>query len=377
MTPTRLPPISPPVTENRLRIRMDARPLPPFDTGRVLEARVLQRLDGERLLIRIQDQNHSFVARTGIPLRAGENLRLRVEGLKPHPTLVLLERSGGESARIGEALRAVRSDPEALAKSLAALLEAVDPEHPVALRGLSLGGDAARMLKLLRGLVLPKDTAENPLWVRDCLHSLGFLLESDVRRAMQKGSSAGLRERSVSLKELLLNLIEGLRKQGVDGGRGVPQASSPFEGALRSIENLQILNALLQDQEGRYLLQIPFCLSGRMTTADVFVYADRDHRRGKKGPEGHRFVLALRMDALGDILVEAGWRGKRLDCRIECGDDEIRDFLRPLLRGLADRLETLGFETGEMICVAKKDLREAREEFFGSQLSPAAVDLFA
>lgn len=376
MAPTRLPPIFSPVTENRLQIRMDARPLPLFDPGQVLEARVLQRLDGERLLIRIQDQ--SFVARTGIPLQAGENLHLRVEGLTPLLTLVLLERSGGESARTGEALRAVRSDPEALAKSLAAVLEAIDPENPAAPRGLSPGGDAARMLRLLRGLVLPNDTAGNPLWVRDCLHSLGFLLESDVRREVQKGFSAGMGERSVSLKELLLSLIERLRSPGVAGGKDVSQILSLFEGALRSIENLQILNVLLQDQEGRYLLQIPFWLSGRMTTADVFVYPDRENRGGKRGLEGHRVVLALRVDALGEIVVQAGWRGRRIDCRIECGDEETRDFIRPLLRGLADRLETLGFQTGEMICVAKKDLRQAREEFFQSQLPPlAAVDLFA
>ena len=376
MASIHLPPITSPTPENQLQIQQDARPLPQFAVGQLLEARVLGRLDGERLLVSIQEQ--SVVARTAIPLQAGEHIRLRVEGLNPLLTLVLLERSAGESARTGEALQSMRTDPSALAKSLAGLLGALDPENPGALRTLPVKGDAGRILQLLQSLVLPKNTVENPLWIKDCLQSLGLLLESDVRKEFQKGSATGSQERAVNLKELLLNLIETLRRHGDgEGGKGLSQKLSLFEGALKNIENLQVLNVLFQEQEGKYLLQIPFLLSGRMTTADVFVYVDQENKNRKKGSEGYHVVFALHMDALGDIMIQARWKGKKLGCLIECGSVEIRDFIRPSLAGLAERLGGLGFQMGEMTCTVKKDLGQARKEFYQRELSLTAVDLFA
>jgi len=376
MASIHLPPITSPISENRLQIQQDARPLPHVSVGQLLEARILGRLDGERLLVSIQEQ--SLVARTAIPLQAGDNIRVRVAGLNPLLTLVLLERSAGESARTGEALQFMRAEPLALAKSLTGLLEALNPENPGVLRTLPAKGEAGRILQLLQSFVLPKNTVENPLWIKDCLQTLGLLLESDVRKELQRGSSTGLQERAVNLKGLLLNMVETLRRQGEgEGGKGLQQKLSLFEGALKNIENLQVLNVLFQEQEGKYLLQIPFLLSGRMTTADIFVYVDQENQQRKKGSEGYRVVFALHMDALGDIMIQAKWKGKKLGCLIECGSDEIRDFIRPSLAGLAERLGALGFQTGEMTCTVKKDLGQAREEFYQRELSLTAVDLFA
>lgn len=376
MASIQLPPITSPTSENRLQIQQDARPLPQVSVGQLLEARILGRLDGERLLVGIQDR--SLVARTAIPLQAGENIRVRVEGLNPLLTLVLLERTAGESSRTTEALQSMRAEPLALAKSLAGLVEAIDPENPGTPRTLPAKGEAGRLLEVIRSLILPKNTVENPLWIRDCLQSLGLFLESDVRKELQKGPSTGFQGRAVSLKEILLNLVETLRRQSDgEGGKGLAQKLSLFEGALKNIENLQVLNVLLQEQEGKFLFQVPFLLSGRLTTADIFVYVDQENQRRKKGSEDYRVVFAMHMDALGDIMIQARLKGKRLGCLVECGSDEIRGFIGPSLTSLAERLEALGFQTGEMICTVKKDLGEAREEFFQRELSLSALDLFA
>jgi hypothetical protein len=69
--------------------------------------------------------------------------------------------------------------------------------------------------------------------------------------------------------------------------------------------------------------------------------------------------------------------GEKLGCLIECGSVEIRDFICPSLAGLAERLGALGFQMGEMTCTVKKDLGQAREEFYQRELSLTAVDLFA
>ncbi|HOD35774.1 MAG TPA: hypothetical protein PLR20_10375 [Syntrophales bacterium] len=376
MASIHLSPITSPASENRLQIQQDARRSPHLTVGQLLEARVLGRLDGEQLLINIQGQ--SLVARTAIPLQAGEHIRLKVEGLDPLIRLVLLEASAGESTRTAEALQSMRTEPTALAKSLAGLIEALDPENPGVTGSPPAKGEAVRFLEVVRNLVLPKNTVENPLWIRDCLQTLGLLLESDVRKEFQKGSSTGFQERAVSLKEVLLNLVETLRTRGDgEGGKGLTQKLSLFEGALKNIENLQVLNVLLQEQEGKYLLQIPFLLSGRMTTADVFVHVDRENQKRKKNAEGYHIVFAMHMDALGDIMIQTRLKGKRLGCFIECGNDEIRDFIRPSLAGLAERLGALGFQTGEMICTVKKDLVQAREAFYQRELSLTALDLFA
>jgi hypothetical protein len=376
MASIHIPPTLSPISENRIHIQPVTGPLPRFTPGQILEARVLGRLDGERTLIQIQNQD--LVARTAIPLQAGENLQLRVEGLKPFLTLVLLETTAGESVRTGEALRAMRSDPQALAKSIAGLLEVLENENPGVLRALPLKGDAGRILQLLRGLVFSQNAAGNPLWVKDYLQSLGLLVESDLRKELQRGSSKDLQERTVSLREVLLRLIEVLQREGDgEGGKGLTQKLSLFEGALKNIENLQVLNVLLQEQEGKYLFQVPFLLSGRMATADIFVQVDRENRKEKKGSGPFHVVFALRMDALGDIMVRARWRGKNLDCRIECGSEEVQDFIGLSLAGLAERLGALGFQMGEMTCAVKKDLGQARVEFFQKELSMTAVDLFA
>jgi len=108
----------------------------------------------------------------------------------------------------------------ALAKSLIGLLEALDPEirarsglFPPRVRpaGSSSCSRASSFRKHRR----------KPSMDKDCLQSLGLLLESDVRKEFQKGSSTGLQERAVNLKELLLNMVETLRTQGDgEGGRG-------------------------------------------------------------------------------------------------------------------------------------------------------------
>jgi len=366
-----LPPISPLLPEGRIQIRPDAGMLPLVTPGQVLEARVLGRLDGEHLLIHIQ--NRSMVARAALPLQAGETLQLRVEGLKPLLTLALLDTSAGESVRTGEALRVMRSDPQALAKSLTALLEALPLEHAAS---RPVREDAGRVLQLLRSLVFSQNTAVYPLWVRDSLHSLGLLVESKLRKALQQGSTKALQDRTVSLKELLLRLIDVLRREGGgESGKGFTQKLSLFEGALKNIENLQVLNVLFQEQEGKYLFQIPFLLSGRMATADIFVRVDRDRPGEKKGPGVFHVVFALRMDALGDVMVHAKWKGKKIDCRIECESEDIRHFIALSLTGLAERLGVLGFQAGEMTCAVKKDLGRAREDLYRKELSLTAVDL--
>ncbi len=81
-------------------------------------------------------------------------------------------------------------------------------------------------------------------------------------------------------------------------------------------------------------------------------------------------VFALEMDALGDVMAQAMFRGKSLSCHIRCGDETMADFIAGLLPGLERQLNEAGYRVTELAARVEPNVRGAmedclREEIYG------------
>ena len=212
-----VPPIAPvsgPSTEFQLQIPQGQPALPGLSIGDVLEARVLQRVDPRRVVLSLHGRE--LAARTEAPLSTGETLRLRVEGLNPSVVLGLVGKVEDEAAVAARYGKLFRSDPRALTRALAELAEALEPGAPGE-RATLPGGPAGRIPAILGSLLGTRESLRDGLFVRNFIHSLGLLMEGDLRRALKTGLPENRDAGAVSLKEALMRLAAEMLRGGETG----------------------------------------------------------------------------------------------------------------------------------------------------------------
>ncbi|MBW2632376.1 MAG: hypothetical protein JRC90_11605, partial [Deltaproteobacteria bacterium] len=133
------------------------------------------------------------------------------------------------------------------------------------------------------------------------------------------------------------------------------------------------------EYESKYIFQIPLLFPENMGLAEIFVkFGDRDSKN--KGRRGEKNVLfLLNMDVLGDIVVEAKIKTKKIGCVLKCGDENVCDFIRPFLEELGDRLMALGYEIDYLKCVTEKDNLKIKNEHreFQNLFALEGVDILA
>jgi hypothetical protein len=135
-----------------------------------------------------------------------------------------------------------------------------------------------------------------------------------------------------------------------------------MERAVRSIESQQVLNVHFQETEGKVLVQVPVLLPGLMGKANIFIHSEEGQAGGKEHKDAFRVVFALEMDALGDVIAQAMFRGKSLSCHIRCGDEAMAAFITGLLPGLEDQLIGAGYRVTELAARVEPNVRGAMEE---------------
>ena len=124
------------------------------------------------------------------------------------------------------------------------------------------------------------------------------------------------------------------------------------------------------------MFQVPLLFPENMGLAEIFVkFGDRDSK-GKGRRNEKNVLFLLNMDVLGDIIVEAKIKTKKISCVLKCKDENICDFIRPFLKELGDRLMTLGYGIDYLKCVAEKDnLKIKGENEFQNLFAMESVDV--
>ncbi|HTZ40564.1 MAG TPA: hypothetical protein VMB77_10415 [Syntrophales bacterium] len=366
-----IPPVFKPQIDPVLQIRLSDRPPTGFSVGQTVDARVLERLGDGRLVITVGD--HSFTAEAEPALQPGQAMTLRVDSLSPRVSLSLI--SPPEERIMTEYLRVFRANPDALAESLNELEGILS--GPQASDLIRLVGDdpLKAILDGLGAAALSVEQVEKGFSFRDAIRSLGLMLESELKAALEN-HGADPASSAANLKTALMRALDEMQaKLGSIGlnpsdGKALRELIPLMERALRSIESQQVLNVHFHETEGKVFFQIPLFLPGLMGKANIFIYSEEGRAGSTERIEAFRVVLALEMDALGNVIAQAMFRGKTLSCRIHCGDESMAAFIDSLLPELENQLTGAGYRVTELAAQVQPHVREAveeclREEIYG------------
>jgi len=377
------PPVFKPLIDPVLQIKLTHQPSTGLSVGQTVEARVTERLDDGRFVIRI-GANH-LTAEAEPTLRPGQTMTLRVDSLNPRVLLSVV--SPPEERIAAEHLRVFRSNPDALTQSLVELTEIVSGSRGADLSRLAGRDNLAAILDALVSAMPGREKMERGFSLREAVRSLGLQLESDLRKALESPGgqrdipTAHLRE---SLKPGLMKLIDELQAklQSVEtqpaDAKAIRELTPALERTVRAIESQQVLNVHFQETEGKLLIQVPLILPGLAGKADIFV-RDEDWRPGRGGrKESFRVVFALEMDALGDVMAQAHIHGKTVSCRIHCENDDVAAFVTGLLPALEEQLRQIGYTAADL-SVSAGNVRESMDECLREELygDGQTLNLFA
>ena len=366
------PPVFKPLVDPVVQIKLEQMPSTGLSVGQTLEARVMERLDDGRFIIRIGSSH--LTAEAEPTLRPGQAMTLRVDSLSPRVLLSVAPPPEGRV--IAEHLRIFRSNPGALTQSLAELAEIAAGMRGADISRLAGRDNLAALLDALASAMLGREQIERGFSLRDALRSLGLQLEGDLRKALESpGEHRGIPPASLkeSLKPSLMKLIDELRArlQSVEtppaDATTIRELTPVLQRTVRAIENQQVLNVHFQETEGKLLIQVPLILPGLAGKADIFV-RDEDWRPGRGGrKESFRVVFALEMDALGDVMAHAHFHGKAVNCRIRCENEAAAAFLTGLFPGLEEQLRQIGC-TAVDLSVSAGNVREEMDECLREEL---------
>jgi len=363
-----------------LQIQKKAESLPPLSVGEVVEAEIMESARYGKALILLK--NSLVMAYSGLPLMKGEKIAVRVAQLHPGVVLRIVQNEISQNFRLMDYLRFYRSNPKALFEFFTEGIDRFSPEKLGELAGRLEREDVGNIRNILKSLIFSRESLKNPLFFRDYIYKFGYLMEKDLGDALKRRSgrtmSAG--DASQNLKGLLLKVSGRLQSLMETGKLPAAEKLAGFvRSSLQTIESHQVVNYLFQEHEGKYLFQIPLLFPENTGLAEIFVkFGDRDSKG--KGRWGEKSVLfLLNMDALGDIVVEAKIKRKKIGCVLKCGDENICDFIRPFLKELGEKLTALGYEIDYLKCVTEKDNLKIKSEHreFQNLFALEGVDILA
>ncbi|MCE5264230.1 MAG: flagellar hook-length control protein FliK [Deltaproteobacteria bacterium] len=340
-------------------------PKPPLELGERLNVLALGDSHNGKTALRVK--NFTLLAESPMPLRSGETLTVQVEQL--HPTVILRTiPAEPELSKTNEFLKFYRSNPGALKETLVSLKALLGDGIPDPLSRLLSRREMQSLHKMMNQLIISRENITDPLFVKDYVAALGLTGERRVMKAISDPALLVEAKSDPGLKEILLKLSTGgpdvqhALADDESGGLRVQRFSDLAAHATAVIESLQIVNVLAQEQDGLFLLQLPIQFADGIREQEIFVQTE-----GKKeapgAQSGCRVVLFLDMDSLGELTADMTLKAGGLHCALKGSDQEVLDFIQPLLSELGRALSEIGYTVEGLECVLDPDITASKREF--------------
>jgi len=350
--------VTAPKSDYLLQIQKKAESLPPLSVGEVVEAEIMESARYGKALILLKSS--PVMAYSGLPLKKGEKIAVRVAQLHPGVVLRIVQNEISQKSRLIDYLRFYRSNPKALFEFFIEGVDRFSPEKLGELAGHLGKEDVRNIQNILKSLIFSRESLKSPLFFRDYVYKFGYLMENELGKALKR-RSGGTINTSQNLKELLLRVSGRLQSlMEIENFPAAEKLAGFVRSSLQAIESHQAVNYLFQEYEGKYMFQIPLLFPENMGMAEIFVKFGDRKSKGRRGEKSVLFLLS--MDVLGDIVVEAKIKTKKISCLLKCGNENVCDFIRPFLKELGDRLMTLGYEIDYLKCVTEKDNLKIKNE---------------
>lgn len=340
--------------------------IPSLVLGESLNALVLSSSIERKALLQIK--NSTVLADTPFPLQNRETLTVRVDQLYPTIVLRIITRDDAEISKIHEFLKLYRSNPGALKDMIGSVNDLLRGDNLRELGNYLSKKDILNFFRILNQIIVSKDNMKNPLFLKESIVALGLTDERRLMKALSDPAILKDNKISLTLKQILMKLSSKLSPIQIASDhtdldiQKIGQFSSIADHAATVIETLQIVNIMAQEQDGLFVLRIPFQFPDGIRTQDIFIEADLEMNKQYNGIQC-RIVLFLDMDALGELAVDAGLKDGILRCTIKCPDQNVCEFMQPLLLELREALSGMDYSTGSVECVLEQDIQSWKNDF--------------
>lgn len=229
------------------------------------------------------------------------------------------------------------------------------------------------------GEVVEAKIMETPRYGKALILLKNHSVMANSELVFRKGETVAVRVMQLHPKVILRVIQNKIRLKETENFPASEKPAGFIRSSLKTIDSHQVINYIFQEYEGKYMFQIPLLFPEKFGLAEIFVKF-RDQESQGKGRQGEKSVLfLLNMDVLGDVVVEAKIKTKKIGCVLKCADKTVCDFIRPFLKDLGDRLTALGYEIDYLKCVIEKDNLKIKSEHseFKNLFALEGVDILA
>lgn len=318
--------------------------LPNLKTNQLITARVSRVLNSHQVQLLIQGKKVS--ARTYVPLKAGEDVFLKVAKTGDPPILRLTEI---KPENFSEAQRnwfeiANRFEPY---ENLSKLLEKIDV-LAADRKNLHQIMPLIRFGKLIKTISLKSGNADD--------NFLKFLIKSSGLTWEHKLLSFFLTADHNYSKNYLKNMIDNdLKALAIKYMMDTPDSKGDnfrtMQTFAEALEKIQLFNKYTAENFGKYLLPIPIQFHETLKLGQMLIDLGCDDQARRK-PENKliKLSLLLEMSNMGKILADFSILKNAVIGLFQVADDEIRIFFEENLCELISRLNQQGFRANNIDC---------------------------
>lgn len=354
----------------------------PLSLGEIVEAKVLERPSPTQYLLSIK--NCQFIADGETPLPKSATLTMRVEQLHPQIVLRIMGQEVSPATLLTDYLRFYRANPDVLMEIFQKGPEVFNQQANRPWLPESAKEALSNIQKLLESLLVSPNSLKDPLFLKNYITNLGLLLENQWQDLARQAKPVKQRPAD-NLKSSLLKLSEELqvllKKDSTLSSAELPkvqQLAKFTEAAAKAIETQQMINVLSQENDSKYLLQIPLFFPTGVRTGEIIIDAGKGEKEKIGTKNKVHVVMFLNMDNLGDIMVDATLSHNRLSCVFKFADHAAQVYFSSLMDGLSAALRQAGYECDLLTCITGTDIWIDRQnyhrEMFGEQ---DTVNLYA
>lgn len=359
-------------SSNPIQIVKNSADTLPFRRGDVIEALVTEKLGNHEVLL--VTKSSTFQAQSTLSLNVGDRLNLQVEETQPVMLLKLITPDKAEAVQIQDSLAMFRSSPEGILNVVKNGLEIFHAGLQPLDRFVD-EKDIDSLLKILHSLIYSEKSLTNPLFLKEFISNIGYMMEKDLKKALERSQEKGDRlpcESNRNFKSLLIKLSFRLH-QMIDEAASSDldpilldswkSLSHYVDDSLNTISNQQMINVIGQEENRIYYFQFPFKFGDDLRKADLFIKLDGEKGKKNGKNEKYEFVLFLNIDPLGDLMVDVKCHQKKIWGLFKCERAESRDFLSAFLETLNGRLIDAGYGPNSFNVRLSANLSEEKFHF--------------
>jgi len=311
--------------------------LPNLKEGQIIEARVDRAVDGRQARLLIQGK--SFLARTYVPLNAGDTILLKVTQTGTQPRFELLQ------AKDGGLLFLPKRSFEMLGRpGLSGLLSKI-------MKHLGRPGQGRQLHEPLHTLVRSLSMGPNPSdpsILSSVIQKSGLTWESKLRNLLADNRSLS----APAARDIINGDLKALMMRiAMNPSKDTEVIIDPARAFTEGIEQLQLLNSHSSQESGKYLLSLPVFWDGAFKFGQILIDLGKEESSGRDQSDRMISVsMLLEMSNLGNVRVDFTLLKDAVNGALGVENAEIKSFVESQLPTLVENLQQNAFTVQHISC---------------------------